>query len=614
MVVMRVGVRFLALLLSLFAGHVMAQELQWRHGIGIIEAPKYVQGFAHFNYVNVDAPKAGELKLSANGTFDSFNPVVGKGQLAAGLTPRLSMVTETLLKPSLDEDGTSYGLLAEALAYPDDFSFVKFRLRPEAKWADGQPVTPEDVVFSFEKFKDLNPLYTSYYSHVLKAEKTGEREVTFTFDQKNNKELPAIVGELDIVPKHWWEANGPDGKPRDISKTTLEPIMGSGPYRMAAFSPGASVRYELRDDYWGKNLNVNIGYNNFKAVNYTYFSDDNVEFEAFRAGNVDYWYETKAAHWATAFDFPGVKDGHVIREELPNPFRTTGIMQAMVPNMRRPIFKDERVREALSYAFDFEELNRTVFYNSYKRVNSFFWGTELASSGLPQGKELAILDGLKGEVPQSVFTEAFENPVGGTPEKQRDNLRKAVGLLKQAGYDLRGNKMVNVKTGEPLKFEILLPNPTLEVVAVPYANSLRKIGIEANIRTVDSSQYINRLRSFDYDMTWTVWGQSRNPGNEQRQYWGSTSVNQTGSRNYAGISDPAIDKLIDMVIFAKNRDDLVASTRALDRVLLAHHYVVPMYYGSTARLAYWNRLTHPKDMPTYSTGFPDIWWSKQPSP
>ncbi|MBB4009641.1 extracellular solute-binding protein [Allorhizobium taibaishanense] len=615
MAVIHAGMRIVLLCLSFlamtaFAGPAAAQELQWRHAIGVIDPPKYPQGFKRFNYVNPDAPKAGELKLSADGTFDTFNPVLDKGQIAAGLIPRLSMVTETLLKPSLDEDGTSYGLLAEALAYPDDFSFVKFRLRPEAKWADGQPVTPEDVVFSFDKFKELNPLYSSYYSHVLKVEKTGEREVTFTFDEKGNKELPSIVGELDIVPKHWWEGQGPDGKPRDIAKTTLEPILGSGPYRIAAFTPGGSVRYERRDDYWGKDLPVNIGDNNFKSVTFTFFSDQNVEFEAFRAGNVDYWLETKAAHWATAFDFPAVKEGRVLREELPNPYRATGIMQAMVPNLRRDIFRDQRVREALAYVFDFEELNRTVFFNSYKRVDSFFWGTELASSGLPQGRELEILKALKDEVPSEIFTEPYTNPVGGTPEKQRDNLRKAISLLTQAGYEIRGNKMVKVATGEPLKFEILLSSPILEVVAVPYANMLRKIGIEANIRTVDSSQYINRLRNFDYDMTWTVWGQTRNPGNEQRNYWGSASANRQGSRNYAGIADPAIDKLINQVVFAKSRDELVAATRALDRVLLAHHYVIPMYYGNTARIAYWSKLAHPAELPTFSLGFPDIWWAK----
>ncbi|MGG7519019.1 extracellular solute-binding protein [Allorhizobium undicola] len=588
------------------------QELQWRHAIGIIEAPKYAAGFEHFAYVNPQAPKGGELKLSANGTYDTFNPALDKGNLAAGLLPRASSVTETLFKPSMDEDGTSYGLLAEAIAYPDDYSFAKFRLRPEAKWADGQPVTPEDVVFSFESFKELHPLYTTYYAHVIKAEKTGEREVTFTFDQKGNKELPMIVSELDILPRHWWQANGPDGKPRDISRTTLEPILGSGPYRIAAFTPGSTLRYELRDDYWGRNLNVNVGYNNFRNILYTYYTDDNVGFEAFRAGGVDYWMETTAARWATGFDFPAVKSGNVLRAELPNPYRTVGIMQAMVPNMRRDMFKDARLREALLYAFDFEELNRTVFYNGYKRIDSFFWGTELAASGLPQGRELAMLNDLRDKVPPEIFTTPYSNPVGGTPEKQRDNLRKAVGLLKEAGYELRGNKMVNAATGKPLAFELLLSSPRLEVVAVPYSNMLRKIGIEMTVRTVDSSQYINRLRSFDYDMTWTVWGQTRNPGNEQREYWGSASVNRQGARNYAGIADPAIDALIDKVIFARDRDELLAATHALDRVLLAHHYVVPMYYGNTARIAYWNRMSHPADLPQFAIGFPDIWWSKNP--
>ncbi|MDI6838576.1 MAG: ABC transporter substrate-binding protein, partial [Rhizobiaceae bacterium] len=293
---------------------VPAQEPQWRHAISVIGPPKYPEGFPHFDYVNADAPKGGNLNLSASGTFDSFNPVLDKGELAAGLTPRLSLVTETLLKPSMDEVDAVYGLLAEAVAFPDDYSFVKFRLRPEAKWADGTPVTPEDVVFSFDKFKELNPLYTNYYRHVLKAEKTGEREVTFTFDEKNNRELPVIIGELDIVPKHWWEAKGADGKPRDIAKTTLEPVMGSGPYRIASFSPGAKIRYELRDDYWGKDLNANIGYNNFRNQTYTYFADLDVEFEAFRSGNVDFWSENSAMRWARSYDFPAVNDGRVKRE------------------------------------------------------------------------------------------------------------------------------------------------------------------------------------------------------------------------------------------------------------------------------------------------------------
>lgn len=606
--------KFVGLILAVAAatslfGPAGAQEEtpEWRIGISTVGDLKYQPGFAHFDYVNPKAPKGGTLRLSNAGTFDTFNPVLAKGEAAVGV----GMVFDTLMKSSEDEITTSYGLLAEGVSYPDDISSATFRLRPEAKWEDGQPVTPEDVIFSFEKVIEHNPLFTNYYQHVVSVEKTGERDVTFHFDEKNNRELPQILGQFSIVPKHWWEGKDAKGQQRDISRTTLEPVMGSGPYRIASFSPGASIRYELRDDYWGKDLNVNVGQNNFGRIEYSFYGDRNVEFEAFRAGNVDYWFENQASRWATGYDFPAVKDGRIKREEVPNRRRASGVMQAMVPNMRKEMFKDERVREALGYAFDFEELNKTIFFGQYQRVNSYFFGTELASSGLPEGKELEILNEVKDQVPPSVFTEPFENPVGGDPGKQRENLRKAVALLKDAGYVLKGNRMVRADTGEPLSFEILLSSPMLERVALPYANNLKRIGIDARLRTVDPSQYTNRTRDFDYDMTWHVWGQSLHPGNEQGDYWGSSSVSRVGSQNYAGIADPAVDALINRIIFAKDREELVAATRAMDRVLLHHHYVVPMYYRMSDPIAYWNRITPPAELPTYGLGFPDAWWSTE---
>jgi microcin C transport system substrate-binding protein len=583
-----------------------ADEPQFRVGTAILGDLKYASDFKRFDYVNPDAPKGGDLKLSADGTFDTFNPVLKKGETAEGL----SLVFDTLLKPADDETGSAYGLLAEGLSYPDDISRVTFRLRAEAKWADGTPVTPDDVIFSFDKAKELNPLNMSYYAHVTRAEKTGDRDVTFSFDEKNNRELPFILGQFLIVPKHWWEASGPDGKPRDISRTTLEPVMGSGPYKIAAFAPGATIRYELRDDYWGKNVPVNIGENNFGSIGYTYYGDRDVEFEGFRSGNVDYWRDNQASRWATGYDFPAARDGRIKREELPNPLRAVGIMQALVPNMRREQFKDARVREALNYAYDFEELNRTVFFNQYKRIDSFFFGTDLASSGLPQGRELEILDSVRDKLPPSVFTTPYVNAVNGDPQKLRDSLRRAIELLKQAGYVLKGNQMVNGKTGQPFSFEILLGSPMLEKAVLPYAQNLRKIGIDAHVRTVDPSQYTNRIRSFDYDMIWTVWGESVNPGNEQGNMWGSASANRQGSQNYAGIADPAVDALIPEVILANDRAEKNAAARALDRVLLAGHYVVPMYYPSTVHIAYWDKFNRPAALPEYSVGFPDVWWSK----
>lgn len=584
-----------------------AQEKVWRNALTLFGTPKYGPDFKHFDYVNVDAPKGGELRLSNEGTFDSFNPLIDKGAPADGM----ERIYETLLTPSMDEILTSYGLLAEAISFPDDYSSVSFKLRPEAKWADGQPVTPDDVIFSFDSAKANSVRLANYYRHVKSAEKTGDREVTFTFDQKGNRELPEIVGQLSILPKHWWQGKDANGNQRDISKSTLELPMGSGPYKVASMQPGSTIRYELRKDYWGANLPANIGSNNFGIVTYVYFNDPEAEFQAFKAGDIDFYQEKSSSRWATRYDFDAVKDGRIIREALPNRFRATGIMQALVPNMRRDLFKDARVREALNYAFDFEDMNKNLAYGGLKRVDSFFWGTVLASSGLPQGRELEILNGLKDKVPADVFNKPYANPVNGEPQKVRDNLKTAIALFKAAGYDLKGNKMVNTKTGQPFSFEILLSSPSLVRSIQPFVNSLGKIGITATLRTVDTSQYINRVRSFDYDMIWNVWGETMNPGNEQRGYWGSESANTPGSQNYAGIADPAVDQLIDMITSAKDRDEQVAAVHAMDRVLLANHYVVPLFYSGEEKFAYWKKLAHPKDLPTYSSGFPSIWWSTE---
>jgi microcin C transport system substrate-binding protein len=584
-----------------------AQEPDWRHATAMIEEPKYPEGFAHFDYANPDAPKGGTLKLSEEGTFDSFNPILSKGEIVAGI----GLVFDTLMISSEDEVSASYGLLAESLSYPDDISKVTFRLRAEAKWADGKPVTPEDVVFSFDKAKELNPLQAQYYAHVVSAEKTGERDVTFRFNENNNQELPQILGQIRVLPKHWWEDTDEAGNARDISRTTLEPIMGSGPYKIARFNAGSTITYELRDDYWGTDVNVNVGRNNFGAIEYVYFTDANVEFEAFRAGTVDFRQENSASKWATAYDFPAVENGDVKLEKIENPLRAVGIMQAMVPNMRLEKFQDVRVRRALNFVFDFEDLNHNLAFDAYARVDSYFWGTELASSGLPEGREKEILEGMKDKVPAEVFTTPYTNPVGGDPQKVRANLRQALTLFQEAGYELKSGKLVNASTGEHFGIEILLSSPSLERSVLPYIASLKRIGIDARIRTVDASQYTNRVRSFDYDMIWNVWGQSLNPGNEQADYWGSISVDREGSRNFAGISDPAVDELIRMVIFAQTREEKIAAVKALDRVLLAHHYVVPLFYSDAVKVAYSKTLAHPEELPYYGLGFPDVWWSTQ---
>ncbi len=597
----------LAFVSSTLSAGALAQEpdRRWQHGIATVGELKYPEGFPHFDYVNAEAPKGGALRLAVEGSYDTLNPLLARGEPASGL----GHVYEPLLVTADDELNSMYGLLAESLSYPADYSSVTFRLRAEAKWADGNTVTPEDVIFSFETAKKNVPQMEFYYRHVVNAEKTGEREITFTFDEPNNRELPQIVGQLTIVPKHWWQGTGPNGQPRDITRTSLEPPIGSGPYKVASVTPGSVVSYELRDDYWGSKLNVNIGQNNFRTITYRYYADRDVMFESFRSGNEDYWWENTARRWATAYDFPAVKDGRVKLEEHENELRKVGVMVGFVFNTRRQKFSDPRVREALNYAFDFEELRRTIFYDSYDRVDSFFFRTELASSGLPEGRELDILNEVKDLVPAKVFTTPYENPVNGDPQKLRENLRKAVTLLREAGYELRGNRMVNAKTGEPLSFEIMLGGPTIEPVALAFSRNLKMIGVEATVRSVEQSQFTNRWRSRDFDVMYNAWSQSMNPGNEQAEYWGSDAAKREGSQNYSGISDPGVDALIRKVIFAKDRDEQIAAVRALDRVLLAHHIIVPSYSSKTSRIAYWDTIAHPEELPEYSLGFPAIWWS-----
>ena len=594
---------------SLLTSPGMAEEqLLWRHGIAVIGEPQLPADFKQLPYVDADAPKGGELRLASEGTFDNLNLVIDRGAPAAGL----GVIYDTLMKRSEDEVFGSYGLLAEAMSYPSDMSSATFRLRSEATWPDGVPVTVEDVIFSMKQLKEHSGFYSGYYRHVSGVEKTGDREVTFRFDEKNNKELPSIVGDFPIFPKHWWEGTDEQGNQRDISRTTLTPPMGSGPYKIVSLQPGSKITYERREDYWGKNLPINIGQHNFGSISYTYFADSDVAFEAFRAGTIDYRRENSSSSWATRYDFDAVTQGRVVREALTNPFKATGVMQAFVPNIRREIFKDARVRQALNYAYDFESLNKNLAHGGLKRVDSFFWGTELASSGLPEGRELEILEELKDQVPPEVFTKSFTNPVGGEPDKIRENLRTAVGLLKEAGWELRGNRMVNAESGQPLSFEILLSSASQERTVLPYVASLKRIGIDARIRSVDTSQYINRVRSFDYDMIYGVWAQTMNPGNEQMEYWGTESVDRQGSRNYAGISDPAVDALIRRIVFAPNREEQVAAVKALDRVLLANHFVVPMFYSGEEKIAYWNRIVRPERLPEYGTGFPDTWYASRP--
>jgi microcin C transport system substrate-binding protein len=592
------------------AGPAQAQsatgEPAWRHALSLFGDLKYPEGFKRFDYVNPDAPKGGVARQILIGTFDNFNIVVAgvKGSLASAV----GLVYESLMASSLDEVSAEYGALAEAVSHPEDFSFVTYRLHPRAKWHDGKPVTPDDVIFSLDAFKKHHPQYSAYYRHVVKAEKIGDRDIKFTFDAPGNRELPQIVGQLTILPKHWWEGTDSEGRKRDISATTLEKPLGSGPYRIKEFVPGRSVTAERVKDHWGRDLSTNIGRNNFDELRYEYFRDSTVAIEAFKADQVDWRTENSAKNWATAYDFPAVADKRVVLEEFPN--RSSGIMQAFAMNLRRDKFRDPRVRRALNYAFDFEEMNKQIFFGQYKRIGSYFDGAEeLASSGLPQGRELEILETVRSEVPAEVFTTAYSNPIGGNAEAVRGNLREALRLLKEAGYEVRDRKLIDSKIGAPFAVELLGADPSFERVMLFFKPSLERLGIEVSVRTIDPAQYENRLRTWDFDIVVASWGQSLSPGNEQREYWSSQTADIAGAKNIVGIKNPAIDKLIERLIFAKGRDDLIAATKALDRVLLWNHYVVPQWTYNKSRTARWDRFGRPAELPKYGqSAFPSIWW------
>jgi microcin C transport system substrate-binding protein len=577
----------------------------WRHGASLYGDLKYPAGFKQFDYVNADAPKTGTARQIAIGTFDSFNMIVAgvKGDVAMGIT----LVYDTLLANSLDEVASGYGLIAEAVSYPDDFSSVSYRLRPEAKWHDGSPITTDDVIFSLDAWKKYSPQQAAYYRHVVKVDKTGDRELTFTFDGPGNRELPQIIGELMILPKLWWEGTDKNGKKRNVGDTMLEPPLGSGPYRIKSFSPGREVIYERVKDYWARDLSVRIGRDNFDELRFEYFRDTTVALEAFKADTIDWQIEPSAKNWATAYKFPAVAEKRVILEQFP--MNSVGIMQAFVLNTRRDKFKDPRVRLAFNYAFDFEAINKQIFFGQYTRTASYFQGTELAATGLPTGRELEILGSVRSQVPPEVFTTPYTNPVGGNPQAVRDNLRQAVRLLREAGYEIRNERLVDAKTGEPYAVEFIDNDPSMEKISLFYKPSLERLGISVSMRTIDDAQYQNRLRSFDFDITVYLWPESLSPGNEQRDFWGSRAADLPGSSNLIGIKNPAVDALVDQVIFAKSRADLVAAAKALDRVLLWNHYVVPQWTYPYVRTARWDRFGRPDPMPKYGLeAFPTVWW------
>jgi microcin C transport system substrate-binding protein len=566
-----------------------------RHALAMYGRPKYGADFRHFDYVDPAAPKGGDVRLAAIGTFYTLNPFVLKGVPAAGIGD----VFETLMAQSADEPFTEYGLVAANVEVPDDRSWVIYTLRPEARFHDGRPITVDDVIWTFETLKSKgHPFYRGYYARVVNTEALGEGRFKFTFAHGADRELPLIVGQLPVLSKAYWGA-------RDFEATTLEPPLGSGPYRVESLDPGRSIAYRRVPDYWGARLPARVGRHNFDSIRYDYYRDTEVALEAFKGGQYDFREENVAKNWAVAYNTPAVQRRFIRKELIPN--RLPAGMQGYVYNTRRPIFGDRLVRRALAYAFDFEWTNRTLLYGAYTRTKSYFANSELASRNLPGPEELAILAPFRGRIPEDVFTREYQPPATDGSANIRRNLLEALRLLRDGGWVVRKERLVNRRTGEPMQFEVLLGDPSFERVTLPFAKNLERLGITARVRTVDSGQYENRLENFDFDMVVGVWPESLSPGNEQTDYWTSARAGVRGSRNLAGIRDPVVDLLVDLVISAPDRPGLINRTRALDRLLLWGHYVIPHWYSPAFRVAYWDKFGRPRISPKYDLGF-DTWW------
>jgi microcin C transport system substrate-binding protein len=590
---MRVAALAFTMLLAAGAAGADAADVTKSHGLSLFGDLKYGADFSHFDYVNPDAPKGGTVRYSAIGTFDTLNPFQLKGNKAVGL----GVMFDTLTTRSYDEPDSEYGLVAESVEIPADRTWVQYNLRKEARFHDGSPMTPEDVIWTFETLKEKgDPHYRLYYADVMKVEKVGERGVKFFFRAGDNRELPQIVGQLPVLSKKYWAD-------RDFTKTTLEPPLSSGPYKIDTFDAGRFITYRRVDDYWAKDLPVMRGRNNFDVMRYDYYRDRQIALEAFKAGQYDIREEFTSKNWAVGYDSPALRDGLFKKEEIPN--KMPQGMQGFVYNLRRPLFQDRRVREALAYLFDFEWTNKNLFYGAYTRTESYFSNSELASSGLPTADELKILDKYKGQIPDEVFTKAYEPPKTDGSGNLRENMRQALRLLKEAGWSVAGEKLV--KDGKPFAFEFLLDQPEFERIVLPFIQNLTRIGIDATVRKIDPAQYENRLKSFDYDMTVVLFPESLSPGNEQRDFWGSAAAGENGSQNYLGIKSPVVDDLIDLIINAPDRPNLVTRVHALDRVLLHGYYVIPNWHITHFRVAAWDKFSRPKISPPYALAI-DAWW------
>jgi len=585
----------IVLTLANIAGLSRAEAPKPVHGLAMHGDLKYKAGFGHFAYVNPDAPKGGIIRLGVRGTFDSFNPFIIRGNVV-GLS---QLLNDPLTVASDDEAFTHYGLIAESMEVPKDRSWVIFNLRRQARFHDGKPITADDLIFTFKLLLEKGrPFYRFYYRSVLKVEKLGSHKVKFSFKPGENRELPLIISQLRVLPKHYWEKH-------DFSKPTLKPPVGSGPYKIESFEAGRRITFIRNKNYWAANLPVMRGRNNFDRIRVDYYRDTTVLREALKSGRIDFRPENQAKAWATAYQIPAVKAGKLIKLLVPT--ANGSGMQGFIINSRKTKFKDPRVRQALGYAFDFNYTNSTLFYGQYKRTKSFFENSELAARGLPKGEELKILERFRGRIPLEVFTKVYDVPFYKTRREARRGLREAFRLLKAAGWSIKDRKLVHTKSGEVMDFEILTGSQEFERILLPFAKNLERLGVRAKVRLVDPSQFEARVRKFDFDMTTLVIAQALSPGNEQRNYWGSRAARTSGSNNWLGVQDKAVDELIELVISAPDRKSLVARTRALDRVLLWHHYVIPQWHIPAQRLVFWNKFGR-AGKPTLSGEDYFNWW------
>ena len=565
-------------------------------GVAMHGTPRYGWNFKNFDYVNPDAPKGGTLKMSAFGSFDTFNPYVIKGVAAAGT----GLLFDTLMVESADEPFSEYGLIAETIEMPKDRSWVAFNINKKARFSDGTPVTAQDIVFSFNLLKTKGlPMFRYYYGNVASVEADKTLRVLFKFKEGDNRELPLILGQMPVLSEKYW-------KDKDFTATTLDKIVGSGPYKIAGFEAGRYVIYERDPDYWAKDLPAVKGFYNFDKIRYDYYRDATVAVEAFKSAAFDVRVENEAKKWVSAYNGFSEKDG-LIKKSFAHSLPSG--MQGFVFNTRRPVFADRNVRKALGMVFDFEWSNKNLFYGLYKRTKSYFDNSEMAAQGLPKGDELKLLENYKDQLPPEVFKEKFAPEQTKGDGNIRPQLEKAFALLEEAGWTIQNNVLKNDQ-GEPFRFEILIDSASSgawERIVLPYVRNLKRLGITATLRAVDSTQYKNRVDSYDYDMIVHVWGQSTSPGNEQRYFWGSAAADVNGSQNYAGIKNPVVDELIEKIVEAPDRAKLVAAVRALDRVLLWEYYVVPHWYVPATRLVFWNKFGM-LDVPVMKGVQMMTWW------